>query len=275
MRAGPQSATGRVGRWPLHRRRSLWSPAVLALGLGFAGLLLVPLVAIASAPTQATITGTISPAVNNAGVTPISAGLSILARFQTNPPGGQPAAVTQAVISFSHGSTVNSALFPSCSPGRLNAIGTGACPPGSRIGGGSTEAVGAGVLELLKVTAFNGPHGRSVLFYLSGNTPIRVAQAINAPLVRLNSLFYAFKLTLTVPQDLRVIAGVPVSVTQFQTTVRATIAQRVHGRTVHRGYIEVPLCPAGALVPLRGVFTFTGTPTQTVNSGIACGQPPP
>jgi hypothetical protein len=37
----------------------------------------------------------------------------------------------------------------------------------------------------------------------------------------------------------------------------------------------VPLCPAGAVVPLRGVFTFTGAPGETVNSGIVCGEPPP
>jgi hypothetical protein len=78
-----------------------------------------------------------------------------------------------------------------------------------------------------------------------------------------------------VPTNLQLIAGIPVAVTQFSTTVKGTVVGRVHGRRVRRGYIEVPLCPPGALVPLRGVFTFAGAPTETVNSEIACGEPPP
>jgi hypothetical protein len=210
--------------------------------------------------------------VPNAPVKPPSVALSVLARFQTSPPGGQPATVTKAVIDFSHGATVNSRLFPSCQTGRLNRIGMKACPRGSRVGGGSTVAVGAGVVETLQVTAFNGPHGRSVLFYLHANAPVRINQAIQAPLVQIRSRFYAYQLTLAVPRNLQVIAGVPVSVL---ATVKSTVVQRVRGRSVRRGYIEVPLCPPGALVPLRGVFSFTGAPTETVNSGIACGEPPP
>jgi hypothetical protein len=201
--------------------------------------------------------------------------LSLLSRFQAIPPATQPATVTQAVISFPHGATVNSKLFASCSAQRLNAGGPAACPPNAQIGFGSAIGGGGGVLERLKVTMFNGPGGRSALFYLAGTSPVVIKGVIGGPLVVVNSLFYGYQLTIAVPTSLQVIAGVPIAVTEFQTTVGATVAQRVHGKTVDRGYLEVPLCPPGALFPLRGVFSFVGAPTQTVNSSIACGQLPP
>jgi hypothetical protein len=245
------------------------------VAVGVAGLLLTSIGAAAGASTQATISGTISPAVPNAPVRPRSVALSVVAGFRTTAPGSQPATVDKAVISFSHGATVNSRLFPSCRVGRLNRIGTKACPAGSRIGGGRTVAVGAGVVETLKVTAFNGPRGRSVLFYLHADAPVRINQAIQAPLIAIKSRFYAYQLTINVPRNLQVIAGVPVAVTQFLTTVKGAVVEHVRGQSIRRGYIEVPLCPPGALVPLRGVFSFVGAPTQTVDSGIACGEPPP
>ncbi len=240
-----------------------------------ASLALSPSAVGAAGLTQATLTGTIAPAVGTVSVPPRSVALSIVTRFATNPPGGQPATVKRAVIFFSHGATVNSSLFPSCSAKRLDVGGVRACPSGSRIGSGSAIGTGAGTVEPLKITTFNGPGGHSLLFYLTALTPIRIAEAIQAPLVKINSLFYAYRITLNVPQNLQVLGGIAIGVTLFQTTVKATVVHRVDGRIVRRGFVEVPLCPPGALVPLRGVFTFNGAPPQTVNSSIACGEPPP
>jgi len=242
---------------------------------GLVSLSFVPTVGAATAPTQASINGTISPAVSSTSGKPRSVALSIVTRFQTNPSGGQPATVTQAVIYFGHGSIVNARLFPSCNPTRLNKIGPKACSKGSRIGAGAVTAIGAGLPETLALTAFNGPGGRSVLFYLNGNTPLKVAQAIQAPMVPIKSRFYAYKLTLNTPPNLQVLSGIVVATTSFSSTIKATVVRRVHHRRVRLGYIEVPLCPPGAIVPLQGVFSFMGAPSETVNSGIDCGEPPP
>ncbi len=246
-----------------------------ALVAGLASLTFVPTVGAATGPTQASITGTISPAVSSPSGKPRSVALSVTTHFQTSPPGGQPATVTQAVVYFGHGSIVNARLFPSCNPTRLNKIGTKACPKGSRIGGGSVTSIAAGLPETVALTAFNGPGGHSVLFYLTGSTPLKIAQAIQAPMVPIRNRFYAYKLTLNTPPNLQVVAGVAVSTTSFSSTIKATVVRRVHGKRIRRGYIEVPLCPAGAVVPLQGVFTFMGAPSETVNSGIDCGEPPP
>jgi hypothetical protein len=248
--------------------------AAVAVAATLAGLQ-SPEVAASSASTRASITGTILPAVPTVGPRPRSVRLSLLASFQATAPDLRPATVKRSVIFFPHGATVNSRLFPSCSPKRLHAGGPAACPPHSQIGLGSATGSAAGISEQLKVTLFNGPGGRSELFYLAGSSPAVINGLIDAPLVVVRSLFYGYQLTLPVPASLQVIAGIPISVTQFQTTVGATIAQRAHGKRVDRGYLEVPLCPPGALLPLRGVFSFVGAPTETVNSSIACGQPPP
>ncbi len=247
----------------------------VTLVAGLASLTLVPTVGAATAPTQASLTGTISPAVSSPSGKPRPVALSILTRFQTSPPGAQPATVTQAVIYFGHGSIVNARLFPSCNPTRLNKIGPKACSKGSRIGGGTVTSIGAGLPESLVLTAFNGPGGRSVLFYLNGTTPLKVAQAIQAPMVPIKNRFYAYKLTLNTPPNLQVLSGVAVATTSFSSTIKATVVRRVDHRRVRLGYLEVPLCPAGAVVPLRGMFTFMGAPSETVNSGIDCGEPPP
>jgi hypothetical protein len=246
-----------------------------AFAAGLASLSFVPAVAAATGPTQASLSGTISPAVSGTSGKPHSVALSLTTRFQTSPPGGQPATVTQAVIYFAHGSIVNARLFPSCNPTRLNKIGPRACPKGSRIGGGTVESIGAGLPETVALTAFNGPGGHSVLFYLNGATPLKVAQAIQAPMVPIKNRFFAYKLTLTTPANLQVMSGITIATTSFSSTIRATVVRRIHGKRVRRGYIEVPLCPPGAIVPLQGVFSFLGAPTQTVNSGLDCGEPPP
>jgi hypothetical protein len=246
-----------------------------AFATGLATLWLAPAVAAATAPTQASITGTISPAVASTSGKLRSVALNITTRFRTIPAGGQPATTSQAVIYFGHGSVVNARLFPSCNATRLNEIGPKACPKGSRIGAGTVTAIGAGLPETLALTAFNGAKGRSVLFYLVGGSPLKVAQAIQAPMVPVRSRFYAYKLTLTTPANLEAIAGVATAVTSFTSTINATVVRRIHHKRVRRGYIEVPLCPPGAIVPLQGVFSFLGAPTQTIASGIVCGEPPP
>ena len=249
------------------------SRATLAAGL--ATLSFAPAVGAATGPTRASITGTISPAVAGTSGKLRPVALTIATRFQTIPAGGQPATTSQAVIYFGHGSVVNARLFPSCNATRLNKIGPKACPNGSRIGAGTVTAIGAGLPETLALIAFNGARGRSVLFYLAGSSTLKIAQAIQAPMVPVKSRFYAYKLTLTTPPNLEAIAGVATAVTSFSSTIKATVVQRIHHRRVRRGYIEVPLCPPGAIVPLQGVFSFLGAPTQTINSGIVCGEPPP
>jgi hypothetical protein len=194
------------------------------------------------------------------------------------PSGLQPHTLTSATLLFPQGASLNSARFRSCSPVKLQAKGTRACPAGSRIGSGSASGVGGKpgetpiLTENLSIDAFNGPHGKSVLLWLTGTQPAAINNVLIAKLTKAHGP-YSYRLTLTVPPGLQSIAGVQVAVTRFTTTVGAF--RSVKGRRVP--WLRAPVCPLGATLPLQGVFTFnddSGIPspglTQTVKSTIVC-----
>lgn len=230
--------------------------------------------AVASATTTATLTGRITPAITAFTTTPQSVGLTVDADFKGAGADGLPDTITQAVVLFSHGARVNAALFPSCDPGALQRRhgNPSACPRGSRLGSGHAIGHAAGAIERLTVSIYNGPGGRSVLFWLHGTQPADITGLINAPLVAVHSRRYGYRLTMPVPLSLQQIGpDLPTQLTHFDATVQGSVRERAHGRTVTRGFIEVVACPPGALVPLHGDFTFIGSPTVAVNSYLGCG----
>lgn len=240
-----------------HRIRvSCVAAAVLALGT----VLIAP--AAASAKTIVRISGRLSPAIVAFTTTPQSLKLTVDVRFSSDVPNGDPGTITKSVILFPHGARVNSRLFPACSPRRLERLrgSRRACPRGSRIGGGSalgTSPQMHGVDEPLAVDVYNGPRGRSVIFFLRGSNPVSISGMIVAPLQTLHSHKWAYRLTLKVPHDLQEIAtGIFASLLRFTTTVGGTVHVREHGRLVRHGYIEALACPPDTLVPTHGDFSF-------------------
>lgn len=240
--------------------------AALAGLAGAAGLALIG-TGPATAATTVDFTGSVGPAIRVVPKKPLPVSLGIKLGITSDQPGELPATLDRTTISFPYGSQLNSRLFPSCSADALNRRGLRACPKASRIGSGFAVGVGDTVRQRLTATLFNGPGGRSITFHLSGTNPLRVNTAFAAPLTTLRGGKYQYRLQVDVPQNLQVIAGVPISVTEFETTVRAT--RRVGGRK--RSYVEALSCPPGAQVPLRGTFTFLGAPTLTRDSWITCG----
>jgi hypothetical protein len=250
-------------------RLAMWSPrwpvaALLALAA-------FPPLAGAAAPTQATLSGRLSPAILGAPQHPRSVKLSVTARFATIPPGGQPASLTRALISFPYGASVNGRLFPSCSRPVLDRSGPGACPRGSRIGSGETTGTAARISERVAIAVFNGPRGRSILFYLTAESPLRIAETIEAPLRQIHTGMYAYQLTLPVPANFQEVAGIPIGVTEFTATVGGSTRVRGRRGSARRGFVEAFACPPGALIPLQGLFSYVGLATQTVHSTLACG----
>jgi hypothetical protein len=233
----------------------------------------IALAAPAGAKTTVTIGGVASPPILAFTTTPQPLSLSVDVRFASDVPGQMPGTVKKSIVLFPHGPRVNSALFPSCNPARLRALrGAGsACPRGSHIGSGfalGTSPQFLGVIERLRVDLYNGPGGRSILFYLQGEHPTAISGMIVAPFQAIHDPRWAYRLTLNVPHDLQEISpGIFASLLRFNTKVGASV--RVHG--VRRSYIEVLACPPGALVPVRGIFDFLGGSSATSNGYIACG----
>lgn len=228
----------------------------------------------AGARTLVTLSGTVTPPISDFTLTPRSLSLTIDTRFASDVADELPGTVSKAVILFPHGPRVNGRLFPSCDPAKLRRLrgASRACPRGSRLGGGvaiGTSPQFSGVVEHAKVELYNGPGGRSLIFFIHGENPVLVSGMIVAPLVPLHGGRWGYRLTLNVPHDLQEIApDIFVSLLDFKVRTSGSVVRGGH----RYGYIEALACPPGALVPVRGVFSFRGGGTAATDSYIACGH---
>jgi hypothetical protein len=235
-----------------------------------AAALLAPaalLAAAAPAQTEVHLDGRLSPVIREVPRQPPAMTLRMTARFIGDGPGFQPPILDHSVIRFPYGSRLNNRLFPHCEPARINRRGPGVCPRGSLIGRGYANVFADTERQRLTVRLFNGRGGRSIVFYFHGTNPARVDVAFAAPLRRLRGGMWNYVLNVPVPETLQVVAGIPIYVAEFVSTVGAT--RRVNGR--RRGFIEAWSCPPGGRAPVRGDFEFLESAPVGVRSWIRCG----
>lgn len=245
-------------------------------GLAAGALMFAALAAPAGAKTLVSISGTASPAIAAHTKTPQPLRLSVDVRFSSDVAGDTPGTLTRSVIFFPRGARVNGSLFRSCDPGKLRRAhgAPRACPAGSRLGGGKVRGTSPqfpDTFVTLKLDVYNGPGGRSLLFYLRGGSQADIDGLIEGSLAAMHSHRWGYRLTLKVPHGLQELAdGIFTSLLHVQATVGATTHVREHGRLVRRGYIEARSCPPGALMPVGGAFDFRGGSSTTTSSSIAC-----
>jgi hypothetical protein len=183
--------------------------------------------------------------------------------------GTAAATLKQADLKFTYGARLNGKYFPSCSAEMIR--NHEACPRGSKIGSGT--ALGTigdppnAAEEPIVVTLFNGPKGKSITFRIQGEQPAVIDVPFDAQLKTFSGGTYNYGLTVTVPDILQRVAGLPISLKYFNVKVAAT--QKVKGRKV--GYIETLICPPKALVPLQGDFTFVDADPFHIDTYIHCG----
>jgi hypothetical protein len=231
----------------------------------------------AVARTSVALSGTVTPAITGFPTTPQNVRLTMEGRLIGD---DYPATTRRIVLSFTHGARVNGRYFPSCRARLLAALrgAARACPKGSRIGGGWAFGSAISVTARLRMDVYNGPGGRSMIFYFRASNPVEISELIDARFEQLRGdPRYGFRLTMPVPPGLQEIAdGMVTSLRQFKATVGGMTARVREGRrVVKRGYIEAMTCPPGARVIVRGAFDFNGAPSQTVDSYLGCGQGPP
>jgi hypothetical protein len=121
--------------------------------------------------------------------------------------------LTNLDIWFPKGSVYNGAKYKSCSEHVLSALGPSACPKASIMGSGGGSAFADQVVTHPQITIVNG--GPNVAyFYTVLNNPARVQEPVAAQITRLHGN-YTYHLHVTIPQDLRVVAGVPIRLTDL------------------------------------------------------------
>jgi hypothetical protein len=217
------------------------------------------------------LSGSVSPTMDRVGGGPKSVALGIKLGFTSQDPNQLPATLAKAELKFTRGAVVNGRWFPKCDPKRLRARKK--CPRGSLLGRAKIgAAIGPNVADMLAVplTAdlYNGPGGKSIVFFFKGNVPIPIHEVQVAPLTKIRERFYGYRLVVPVPEILQMpLTGVPSSVLNFAVTVTGKVRHK--GR--QRGYIETSLCPPGAQVPLLGNFTFRDGVVKSDKTTIVCG----
>jgi hypothetical protein len=177
-------------------------------GLAVAGGATVALAA--SSPWPAV---TVKPSVtpNKAGTPSHPQGVRLKAaiNWQSLGAADQPI-VTKFLLLFPKGAKYNGANVPSCSAKRIN-LGPQACPKASIMGTGTGTAYADTTRTHPQITVVNGG-GSIVYFYTVLNNPARVQQPVVGHITRLHGA-YSYSLSVKVPQDLQVVAGVPIELT--------------------------------------------------------------
>jgi hypothetical protein len=214
-----------------------------------------------------TMTARISP-----GTLPIPPGTPMTLRLHTgfrSVPSGGDFVLQRAVYLFGRGARVNGALFPSCSAATLRrARGRlSACPKGSRVGygTGTGRAVAVGIRSSGRLTIFNGPAGRSLVFNFVVVNPALVNATFEAPFVRLHRGRYAFKLATAVPPELQSVLDGDIVVERLDVTTGATLM--INGR--RRGYFEATSCPRHGSA-IHGEFQFNQGASATADLKVVC-----
>jgi hypothetical protein len=121
--------------------------------------------------------------------------------------------VQRGRIMLGKGGVWNGAKFPKCTASILNRKGLKACPPGSIFGHGVATGYADTTITKPKITAVNG--GKNVAFgYVQLTNPARVNQAVPVT-IKKRSGKWSYQLDFSVPEDLQVVAGVPISLTKL------------------------------------------------------------
>jgi len=175
----------------------------------------------------------------------------------------------QVILKFTYGAKVNGKLFPSCTAEKIR--NHEACPKGSLIGTGT----GLGTVgeppnlteEPIKLTLYNGPKGKSIVFRIQGEAPVVIDVPFDADFKTLSGGNYNYQLTVNIPDILQRVAGLPISIKFLKVKVAAT--RKVHGKK--RGWIETLICPPLALVPISGDFAFVNSDPFHIDTYIHCG----
>ena len=183
---------------------------------GLTGLTVAAGAAAAVAQTSAfpsvTVKATVSPSKAGTSKHPQAVKLATVFHWQTLGAANQPI-VTQFHILFPKGSLYNGAHTPTCSVRTLDRSGPNGCSKSSIMGSGTGTAYADTTLTHPAITVVNGG-GSVVYFYTVLNNPARVQEPVVGHISRMGGK-WAYSLSVTVPNNLRIVAGVPIELTSL------------------------------------------------------------
>jgi len=175
------------------------------------------------------VSPTVSP--NKAGTPSHPRGVSLKTVFNWQDLGqaSQPIVTTFHIL-FPKGSLYQANKYPICSYAKVTR-GPQACPSGSIMGSGYGIAYADTTRTEPKITVVNGGPSR-IWFYTVLNNPARVQEPVIGKISRTSGK-WAYSLSVTVPNNLRIVAGVPIELTYLNVSVG------------HGSYLATTSCSGG------------------------------
>jgi hypothetical protein len=124
--------------------------------------------------------------------------------------------VTSFDLWFPKGSVYNGSKYPTCSVATMDRAGPAGCPKGSIMGHGTGTALADTTPSNPQITVING--GPNVVwFYTVLNNPARVQEPVAGYITRPGGN-WAYHLSSRIPENLQVVAGVPINLTSLTIT---------------------------------------------------------
>jgi hypothetical protein len=204
-----------------------------------AGLTLVAILAapsVAQAPvTTVTVDAKVTP--NKAGTKKNPRGVTLSGKIKWESEEGiEPPIVTAFDILISKGGVYNGGKHPKCSQAVINRSGPSACPKKSIMGSATGSAWADDVITRPDVTFINGGAKR-ICFYTVLTNPARVRTCVPGKITKLSGPKWAYRVKITVPKVLQVVAGVPIALRE--------ISWRAGGKPYAKDWIATTSCPKG------------------------------
>jgi hypothetical protein len=196
--------------------------------------------AIAAAPSVAQQTQTqveanaqISP--NKAGTKSNPQGVKLSGTVKwTSEAGIEPPIVTAATVYIGKGGTYNGGKYPKCSKATLQS-NPSKCPAKSKMGTGTGEAYADNVITRPRVVFYNGG-AKWMYHYTTLFNPAFVQEPVPARITKVSGK-WNYKVRITVPENLQIVAGVPIALRNFKYAVG--------GKKYAKEYIATTSCPKG------------------------------
>jgi hypothetical protein len=151
--------------------------------------------------------------------------------------GFEPPVITGATVFIGKGGRYNGGKYTKCSLRAIRRDGGPEenCPKKSIMGKATVTAWADTVQTFPKVVFVNGG-AKSLFFYTRIFHPALVQEPIVSKIKKVSGQ-WAYRTDLEVPRNLRVVAGVPIAVTQFKFSVG--------GKPYAKNYFETTSCPKG------------------------------
>lgn len=199
-------------------------------------------------------------------------------RFKTITPGVESPIITGGDVLLPKGGSWGGGKYATCSGAKMRkAQSTDVCPPKSIVGSGSGVAFADQVDAAPDVVFVNG--GKSTLWaFTTLYNPAIVQEPIKIK-IKKQSGKWAYKASFRVPEILQVVAGVPVTLRDFDFKVGGKFKLPGSSKTINASkyaplLIASMACPKSKKFPYQATAHYlynTGqTASKTYNSTVAC-----